>query len=239
MRILWLATGALAILGCGLAHTSLPIEEGQSQEVKRSAETSSVLMVPTVPATTAHEAEPDTLTLAAECLERGDRASAAVHLETYVCRHPDQVMFRFQLAEMLVRLGHDLTARAHYERFIADASTTTGPARKQLVSVHTRLMEIAQRADDRFGELFHRGVGLLLLTKEQGKLADGDPAFGEEILCKAMKALIEAKELNASDTRVRVYLAEAYERMGNVRAADAERTRGMIAPPGRWGLAWR
>ena len=167
--------------------------------------------------------EPDALALAAECLGRGDRANAAVHLETYVCRHPDQLMFRAQLAELLVRVGRDDAARVHLERFIADAQCATGAPRNYLVNAHTRLMEIAQRTDDHFAEVFHRGVGLLLLAKEQDKLADADLEFGEEMLCKSIKALGEAKELKPTDPRVRVYLAEAYDRSGNRRAAESER----------------
>ena len=86
-------------------------------------------------------------------------------------------------------------------------------------------MEIAQRSNDRFGELFHRGVGLLLLAREQERQtpADADPAFAEEMLCKALLALREAKELKPPDARTRAYLAEAYDRCGNRRAAEAER----------------
>jgi predicted Zn-dependent protease len=168
-------------------------------------------------------AGPDSLALAAECLERGDRAGAAVHLEAHVRLHPDQLMFRAQLAELLLRLGRDRDAKAHYERFAADAQAATGAPRTHLVTAHTRLMEIAQRADDRFAEVFHRGVGLLLLVKAQDKLPDRDADFAEEMLCKAIKALAEAKELKPADPRVRVYLAEAYDRSGNRRAADAER----------------
>src|SRR5262249_8213644 len=84
----------------------------------------------------------DPLTLVAECLERGDRASAANHLEDYVRLHPDQLMFRAQLAELLLRLGRDRAAKAHYEQFITDAQAATGAPRKQLVNAHTRLMEI-------------------------------------------------------------------------------------------------
>jgi hypothetical protein len=85
-------------------------------------------------------------------------------------------------------------------------------------------MELAQQAGDRYGELFHRGVGLLLLVKEQDRAADRDGAFCEEMLCKALRALTDAKELRPSDPRPRVYLAEALERTGNRRAAAAERT---------------
>jgi hypothetical protein len=86
-------------------------------------------------------------------------------------------------------------------------------------------MEIAQRGNDRFAELHHRGLGLLLLVREQEKVApsDADPAFAEELLCKALLALKEARELKPSDARTRAYLAEAYDRCGNRRAAEAER----------------
>jgi predicted Zn-dependent protease len=168
-------------------------------------------------------ADTDPLTLAAECLERGDSAAAAIHLEAYVRRHPEQLMFRAQLAEMLLRVGRDDDAKVHYERFAADAEAATGAPRTRLVDAHTRLMEIAQRADDRFAEVFHRGVGLLLLVQEQDRSPDRDADFCEEMLCKALRALAEAKELRPADPRVRVYLAEVYDRTGNPRGADAER----------------
>jgi len=211
-----LALGALAILGCGVTKMTLLAESEQSREVKP---------YPEVTSSDSPEAasEPDTLTLVAESLERGDWTGAAVHLECYVCRHPDQLMFRWQLAEMLVRVGHNDTAKVHYERFIADTATATGPVRTYLITAHTRLMEMAQSRDDSFDELFHRGVGLFLLAREQDRLADRDPEFGEEMLCKAMKAMVEAKELHPSDARVHAYLAEIYESQGNPRAAEAER----------------
>jgi hypothetical protein len=220
MRVLGFAIGVLALLGCALTHAPLP-EEGEPPVAANRPPDSSGDSEPASGTAT----EPDTLTLAAECLERGDQAGAATHLESYVCRYPDQLMFRAQLAEMLLRLGRDGMARVHYERFAADAQSATGPVRGQLVNAHTRLMEIAQRSNDRFGELFHRGVGLLLLTREQERQtpADADPAFAEEMLCKALLALREARELKPSDARTRAYLAEAYDRCGNRRAAEAER----------------
>ncbi|MBA4188509.1 MAG: hypothetical protein C0467_10935 [Planctomycetaceae bacterium] len=177
---------------------------------------------------------PDPLSLAAECLVRGDHANAAVHLESHVREHPDQLMFRAQLADLLVRVGREETAKVHYERFAIDARRSTGVPRKHLVHVHTRLMELAQRDGDRNTEVFHRGVGLLLLTEEQDGLPDRDEGFCEEMLCKAMKALTEAKELNPGDARVRLRLAEVYDRMGNRRAADAERAvaRTAVLPSG-------
>ena len=73
-----------------------------------------------------------------------------------------------------------------------------------------------------------------MLVREQEKMADRDADFAEEMLCKSLKALAEAKELKPSDPRVRVYLAEALDRSGNRRAADAERAaaRGGFVPGG-------
>lgn len=165
----------------------------------------------------------DSLSLAAEAIGRGDKAAAVPHLEAHVRDHPRQLMFRAQLAELLVVLGRDDAAKVHFERFTDDAGTATGAAKDHLIHAHTRLMEIGQRDGDRFAEVFHRGVGLLLLVKEQ----DGDPRrdepFCEEMLCKALKALREAQELKPHEARVRAWLAEAYDRTGNRRAADAER----------------
>jgi hypothetical protein len=166
----------------------------------------------------------DLLSLVSDSLDRGDKITAATHLETYVRQHPDQSMFRLQLAELFLQIDRDVIAKVHMERFVADAQTTKGPVHDYLVHAHTRLMEIAQRADDSFGELFHRGVGLLILVQDQDSKPDRDEDFCEEMLCKALRALNAAKEQNSEDPRVRVYLAEVYERMGNRRASSIERS---------------
>jgi hypothetical protein len=165
----------------------------------------------------------DPLMLFSESLKSGDKKAAANHLETYVRRHPDQVMFQLQLAELLVQTKCDNRARGHYEQFVASAQTSAEPVRRYLVHAHTRLMEIAQRTDDSFAELFHRGVGLLILVREQDRNPDRDDAFCEEMLCKALRILNEAKEQRPGDPRVRIYLAEIQERMGNRRASMNER----------------
>jgi predicted Zn-dependent protease len=235
MRLYRLAVallGAFALLGCESLRA--PVEKvGDSlRESRPGAPTSTLESLAERVTYSPEPADRDPLAMAAECLERGDRAGAANHLEAYVRLHPDQLLFRAQLAELFLRVGRDDAAKAHYERFAADAQSATGPVRNHLVNAHTRLMEIAQRADDRFAEVFHRGVGLLLLAREQEKLADRDAGFGEEMLCKAIKALAEAKELKPDDPRVRAYLAQAYDRAGNRRAADAERAaaKGALVP---------
>lgn len=165
----------------------------------------------------------DPLTRFSESLKGGDKTAAAGHLEIYVRQNPDQSMFRLQLAELLLQIKRDAKARAHYEQFVSSAQTGPEAVRKYLVHAHTRLMEIAQRTEDPFAELFHRGVGLLILVQEQDKNPDRDDGFCEEMLCKSLRALNEAREQKPGDQRVRVYLAEVYERMGNRRASSNER----------------
>ena len=60
------------------------------------------------------------------------------------------------------------------------------------------------------------------------------------MLCKALKALEEAKELKPRTPGLARYLAEAYERSGNRRAAEAERARsGAHFVPGELTAAER
>lgn len=177
-------------------------------------------------------ASADLLTLVAESLERGDKIAAADHLEAYVRQHPDQIMFRLQLAELLLQIHSDARARVHFEQFLAKVQVAPDSVSKYLVHVHTRLMEIGLRMDDPFAELFHRGVGLLVLVQEQDKSPDRDESFCEEMLCKSLRALNEAKEKHPDDPRVRVYLAAIYERMGNRRGTTTERAaaRNRVVP---------
>src|SRR5262245_55198249 len=101
MRAWWLAVGAFAVVGC---HT---------------------LLAP-VPQEYAPPEPDDSLTLAAKCLQDGDESAACVHLEAHVRAHPEQLMFRAHLAELLMKLGKDAEARRHFERFITDAQTAAG-----------------------------------------------------------------------------------------------------------------
>jgi tetratricopeptide (TPR) repeat protein len=178
------------------------------------------LLGPPPPELTTLDESEDALTLAAECLQRGEKSAAAVHLETHVRRHPDQPMFRAHLAELLWKLDRPADARTQFERFVADAQDGPGPVRGHLVHCHTRLMEIARDDGDRYAEVFHRGVGLLRLVEQPGADEVGP---GEEVLCQAVKALAEARDLRPGDPRPLAYLALAHDRAGNPRAAAAAR----------------
>lgn len=161
----------------------------------------------------------DDLALAAKCLDRGDEVGAMPYLAALVREHPEQVMFRAQLAELLYRLDRDDQARLHFERFVAAAQDLTGAPQKHLVHCHTRLMELACRGEQPADELFHQGAGLLALARQGlGEGADLD----EAVLCQATKALERARDARPHDPRVRLYLGDAYARMGNRRAAEQE-----------------
>lgn len=164
----------------------------------------------------------DALTRAAECLDRGDDAGAVPHLRTYVREHPDAVMVRAHLAELLFRAGKHAEARGQYERTVADAQLSTGPAKGHLVHCHTRLMAIAEATDDAFHEQLHRGVGLVLLVERW----DADPGRRDEVaaeqtLAKAVAALRSAKGERPADPRANLYLGDALARLGQASAARA------------------
>src|SRR5262245_47228002 len=100
------------------------------------------------PATTAE----DNLSLAASCVERGDTEGATQHLSRHLKQHPEQIMIRAYLAELLLKLGKLSDSQDQFERFIAGAQESEGPARQHVVHSHTRLKEIAQARDDLYGE---------------------------------------------------------------------------------------
>src|SRR5436190_280266 len=85
----------------------------------------------------------DPLVLVAKCLERADHRGAAIHLETYVRAHPDQPLFRLQLAELYARCDRPADARFHYERFVVDAQGVAALAAR-VVAAHIKVMEMAQ-----------------------------------------------------------------------------------------------
>jgi predicted Zn-dependent protease len=183
----------------------------------------------TLPATLEEPVDDDPLTLAADCLARGDDSAAARHFERYVRAHPDQLAFRVHLADLYLKLGRDPEAKCHFERFAVEAPDAAAGVQSHLVHCHTKLMEIAQRTDDRFGERMNRGVGLLVLVRQ----GIDDDATREEILCQAIAALREAKEERPKDARVHQHLAEAHERAGHRREAEVARAAAKhLALPG-------
>ena len=132
-------------------------------------------------------------------------------------------MIRAYLAEILFKQKRYLDAQDHFEHFIADAQNVEGPARKQILHCHTRLMEIAQERDDSYGEHLHRGIGFVLLARQLETASAGgeaEPGFRERLLCKASAELTRAAKLRPDEPRPPCYLFEVWTKLDQPRSAD-------------------
>jgi hypothetical protein len=174
-------------------------------------------------------AAPDHVSLAADCLERGDDAAAAGHLERHVGEHPDQVVFRARLADLLVRLDRLPAAQAHYEAAVAHAQDGPAAARRQLIHFHTRLMEIARLRDNAYAEHLHRGIGLYLVGCRLSE--EGKPEEVERLMCKAAAALTEAEAARPDDARPAWYLSCVWSHLDQPRPADRALRKASAAAP--------
>lgn len=202
--------------------------------VRKSAPAAETPPVPQVMAKPASRVVPptedDPLGLAADCLEQGNLAAAARHLEKHVVQHPDQVVFRAQLGDLLVRLEKLPEAQGHFERAAAQAQDGPPVVQKELVHYHTRLMEIAQQREDEYSERLHRGIGLYLVAKG---LADRgtDSADVERLMCKAAAALTEAQAKRSDDARPAWYLYRVWSYLEQPRPAAKALRQAVAAAP--------
>jgi tetratricopeptide (TPR) repeat protein len=160
------------------------------------------------------------LSLAAAYLDKGDQATACPHLALYLAAYPDHVIVRVQYAELLLRLDRSAEARGEFLRCAADAPQEGAVQLRQLVHCHSRLMEIAQAADDEYDEHLHRGIGLFLLAREvdlRGK--GGEDSTPEGVLCKAAAELTLARIERPDEAQPCWYLYEVWSRLDQGRAA--------------------
>jgi tetratricopeptide (TPR) repeat protein len=154
------------------------------------------------------------LSLAAAYLEVGNDESAGPHLGKYVDARPDQVTVRGHYAELLYRLKKLGEARDQFNRFIADAQEQGGPAAKNLLHSHSRLMEIAEQEDDEYAEHLHRGIGLLLLARARADFADDAADLTREsLLCKAAGELTLARQEHPDEARAGWYLYQVWSEL--------------------------
>jgi tetratricopeptide (TPR) repeat protein len=174
-------------------------------------------------------ATPDELSLAADCLERGDDAAAVVHLERHVAEHPEQIVFQAQLAEVLARLKRLSEAQFHFEAAVAHAQDGPAAARRELVHYHTRLMEIARSRQDGYAEHLHRGIGLYLVGSRVAE--KGESGDAERLLCKAAAALKEAQADRPNDARAAWYLHRVWSRLDQPRPADRALRKAITCAP--------
>jgi hypothetical protein len=160
---------------------------------------------------------PEPLELAADCLDRGDSAGAARHLAEHVDRHPDQVLFRLQLAELLYEQERYAAAGRQFEAAIGHAQDGAPAVRKHLIHCHTRLMEVARATEDTYAERLHRGIGLYLVGVQLSRKEEADEA--ERLLCKAVAELREAQAVRPADARAGWYLYRVWVELGQPRPA--------------------
>jgi hypothetical protein len=179
------------------------------------------------PAGTTDAAGPD-LALAAACLERGEETAAVAHLTRYVTTCPDQPQIRAALAELLWRRDRLADAKVHYERLLRDANERPGPDLERLIHTHTRLMVIAERTADPYGEHLHRGIGLYLLARQTGR---ADAAGAEGLLCKAAGELTLAGRERPTEARPDWYLFLVWSDLSQSRPARQCLGRAAIHAP--------
>jgi len=152
---------------------------------------------------------PHDLVMAASCIERGQDAAAVTFLARYVAANPDRVPVRAYLAELLFRRDRFGEAKTEFERFVSDAQLS-GVDANRLAHAHTRLMAIAARAGDHYGEHLHRGIALYHLGGQQ----KDDDAVAESTLCKAAGELTLAKNAKPDTARAHWYLHLVWTRLG-------------------------
>jgi tetratricopeptide (TPR) repeat protein len=154
------------------------------------------------------------LSLAAAYLAQGNDTAAAPHMERYLQAQPDHVVVRLEYADLLLRLDRTHDARNQLERFVADVQDHEVLARQHLITAHTRLLEIAEREEDRYAGHLHRGVALYLLACRRAEVAPDDENLPVEgLLCKAAAELTLARRERPDEARPNWYLHEVWSQL--------------------------
>lgn len=165
----------------------------------------------------------DPLGLAADAMVAGNDVVAAKQLTRHVKAHPDQLVFRNQLAEILFKLERYADAQYHFEKFDEMATGSSKSLLGRRIHCHTRLMEIAQIREEAFAEKLHRGIGLFLIGCEVQSKAE-DPgelsADAEKLWCRAANELNEAHKLREGDSRPVWYSYLVWTRLDQPRPAE-------------------
>jgi tetratricopeptide (TPR) repeat protein len=229
MRNCWFPVGLLFCLGCQTAPSSdwVGSRNWAPAVASKTADEQPAPAKQAAPGAidqrllTSAEAD-DALDLAASCVERGDSEGAAVHFQRHLKLHPEQIMIRAYLAELLFKMKRMPDAQDQFERFIAAAQDAAGAVREHVVHCHTRLMQIAQERGDAYGEHLHRGIGMVLLARqlEAARADEVDAGFREHILCKAVSELTRARKARPDEPRPCFYLAEVWTKLAQPRSAD-------------------
>ncbi|MGL4549752.1 MAG: tetratricopeptide repeat protein [Gemmataceae bacterium] len=181
---------------------------------------------------------PAHLGLAACCLAQGREPDAAGHLQDYLAACPGHFLIRWHLADVLLRLARPGEARGQLERFLVAAQLHPALAGDQVISCHTRLMEIAEQQGDDYAEHLNRGIGLFLLAGRKAELADPASRRGaEELLCKAAAELTLSELTRPDEARPAWYLHRVWSALAQrhparrwLHAAARRATPGTLTP---------
>lgn len=211
-----------ALIGCrGFSLTTsqrFPALELPKEPAPEMIQPVSAQTAPARPVSESKERPAEPIALALDSLERGDNAAAVRHLKEHVTRNADQLLFRAQLAELLLGMNRFAEAQVEFEAVIACSQEGSPGSRSRLVHYHTRLMEIAREREDEYGEYLHRGIGLHLVACQLA--SKGDSGEVERLQCKAAAALKEAQSHRPEDARVAWYLYRVWSQLDQPRPAE-------------------
>jgi tetratricopeptide (TPR) repeat protein len=181
------------------------------------------------------------LSLAAAYLEKGDDEGACPHLARFLNAHPEQPAVRVQYAELLWRLKRLPECRAAFESAVGHAQDNVPT--NHLIHCHTRLMQLAEAAEDEYAEHLHRGIGLYLLARERATLDADAPLSVEGLLCRAAGELTLARVQKPDEARPCWYLYKVWSRLAqrqpalrSLREASAVAPFSYLTPAEQRGL---
>lgn len=161
------------------------------------------------------------LSLAAAYLAQGRDAEAVPQLAQYLEARPDHFLVRMPYAEVLARLDRHAEAATQLEAFVAAVQDYPRLADEQLISCHTRLMELASKDGDDYGERLHRGIGLYLLAQKRADLGGlTSTRIAEELFCKAAGELTLARLQRPDEARPFWYLHGVWQQLGQRQPAE-------------------
>lgn len=213
LRPRWLLLATLGTIG--LFPTGQT--EGQSTQGQNKPQTKPL------PRTRVVDPAEDSVSLverAAAALVNGQQGEAAALLEQHVEEHPEAILVRAQLAELLFRMERLQQARLHFELFIASAQPSGVSAFRYLIHSHSRLVEIATREHQSFDEHINRGIGLFILAGRRATEANqgGDHSVAS-LLARAVDEFQSARQERPTDARVHWYLHCSWMQLGQVTLA--------------------
>jgi hypothetical protein len=141
----------------------------------------------------------------------------------------DPLLIRLHHAGLLVKHHRESEAKCQYELSIREAEEMSPSPLRQLVHIHSKLMDLAINEEDDFAEHFHRGVGLYYLACQSNEVGETTGKLNvESLLCQAAGELSLAKLLQPSEARPCWFLYLVWVKLGQKRPAarnlrDAEK----------------